>query len=300
MSEPSVRAAGTAMSRQRVESPVVRHREWQNLAGVRNRTLSTLAILGVIILFAVPLVVMVSTALTSPADVGDSVFPRSIDWSNFSTALQQAPMLEYLGNTLILVVCNVGAVVLVCPMVAYSLSKLRWRGRNLVMWLILATMMLPSQVTMIPVYIMWDRLGLVGTFWPLIIPQFFGAPFYIYMLRQFFMTIPMEYIEAARMDGASEWRILFRIVMPMGKASIITVGLFQFVATWTDFMGPLIYLRDQSMYTLSTGLYAFFSQHGTDWAPLMAACTMFTIPTFLLFLVGQRYFVEGATVGGLK
>jgi len=161
-------------------------------------------------------------------------------------------------------------------------------------------MMLPPQVSLIPVYLMWNKLGLVGTFWPLIIPLFFGVPFYIYMLRQFFVGIPNEYIEAARMDGASELRILYGIVVPMAKPAMITVALFQFVATWTDFFGPLIYLNDEKLYTLSIGLYNFFSANGTQWAPLMAACSLFTLPTFLLFRIAQRYFVQGAQLSGIK
>ena len=289
-------------SKQRVELPGVHHKDWnsRSLRSYRTRFLSLAGIVGVLLLFGIPLVVMVATSLTPAREVGASVFPKTLDFSNYGAAFAQAPLLKYFGNTLILVAFNVGATLLTCPIVAYSLSKLRWRGRNLVLLLVLSTMMLPSQVTLVPVYIMWDQLNLVGTFWPLIIPQFFGSSFYIYMLRQFFLGIPMEYIEAARVDGAGEFRILFRIVMPMAKPALITVGLFQFVGTWTDFMGPLIYLRDQNLYTISMGMYSFFSSHGTDWAPLMAACTMFTIPTFVIFLIGQRYFVEGASLGGLK
>jgi len=278
----------------------IANREWGSLRRVRGRLLGLLAIVGVVVLFGAPLLVMVMTSLTTPKDVGAALLPPHPTLANYVSVLTTTPMVRYFGNTVFLAVLNVGAIVLVCPLVAYSLSKLRWRGRGVVLIAVLSTMMLPGQVTLVPVYIMWDRLHLVGTYWPLIIPPFFGAPFYIYMLRQFFMAIPTAYIEAARIDGASELRILYRIVVPMAKPAVITVALFQFVGTWTDFLGPLIYLRSERMYTLSMGLYSFVTSHGTDWAPMMAACTLFTIPTFLLFLVGQRYFVEGATVGGLK
>jgi multiple sugar transport system permease protein len=271
---------------------------------MRSRLLGLAAILGVVALFGAPLAAMVATSLTPPAEVGASFWPEHPTMANYGSALTQVPMMRYFLNTLVLVVFNVGAVLLVCPIVAYSLSKLRWRGRGAVLMAVLATMMLPAQVTLVPLYTMWDKLHLVGTIWPLVIPNFFGVllggPFYIYMLRQFFLGIPTAYVEAARVDGAGELRILFRIVVPMAKAAVVTVGLFQFVGTWTDFMNPLIYLRDNTKYTLSMGLYSFVQSHGTDWAPLMAACALFTVPTFLLFLIGQRYFVEGATVGGLK
>lgn len=274
--------------------------DWDGLRVHRRRLLLLISGLGVALVFGTPLVIMVATSLTDPSMVGTSLIPRELAWGNYPDALDQLPLLRYLQNTLVLVAFNVAAVVVVCPMVAYSLAKLRWRGRQATLMGILATMMLPPQVTLVPVYLLWNELGLIGTFWPLIIPYFFGVPFYIYMLRQFFIGIPTEYIEAARLDGAGELRILYRIVVPMAKPAVITVALFQFVATWTDFFGPLVYLNDERLYTLSMGLYGFFSEHGTQWAPLMAACTMFTLPAFLLFLLGQRYFVEGAQVGGIK
>ncbi|MDR1393015.1 MAG: carbohydrate ABC transporter permease [Bifidobacteriaceae bacterium] len=287
-------------SRQVTEYRFARGKEWSALRRWRSRLIGLLAVLGVVFLFGAPLAVMIATSLTPPAEVGSQFWPDQPAWENYQAALTQAPMLRYFMNTMVLVVLNVSAIIVVCPVIAYSLSKLRWRGRGAVLLAVLTTMMLPSQVTLIPVYAMWDKLHLVGTIWPLVIPHFFGYPFYIYMLRQFFLGIPNAYVEAARVDGASEWRILFRIVIPMAKPAIITVALFQFVRTWTDFMAPLIYLQDNSKYTLSVGLYSFVQTHGTDWAPLMAACAMFTVPTFVLFLIGQRYFVEGATVGGLK
>ncbi len=288
------------MASERPATAAAAPRDWESLRFVRRRLTLLLGALGVVLVFGTPLVVMIATSLTDPSMVGSSLLPGEVHWDNYPEALDQLPLLTYLQNTLLLVAFNVGAVVVVCPLVAYSLAKLRWRGRQATLLGILATMMLPPQVTLVPVYLMWNEIGLVGTFWPLIIPYFFGVPFYIYLLRQFFLAIPTEYIEAARLDGASELRIVYRIVVPMAKPAVITVALFQFVATWTDFFGPLVYLNDERLFTLSMGLYAFFSEHGTQWAPLMAACTMFTLPAFLLFLVGQRYFVEGAQVGGIK
>jgi len=187
-----------------------------------------------------------------------------------------------------------------CPLVAYSLAKLRWRGRNVVFGTVLSTMMLPSQVTFIPLYLLWDRIGAVGTFWPLIIPAFFGHPFYIFLLRQFFMGVPDSLREAGLLDGASELRIYLQVILPQAKAALATVAIFQFVATWTDFLLPLIYLNTQSNYTLSIGLYNFFGEHGVAWGPLMAACLIFTLPAVVIFMVAQRYFVQGIAVTGMK
>lgn len=253
--------------------------------------------------FLVPFVVMVTTAFKTPDDVF-STPPRLLpkDWvlSNFPAAIQSMPFLRYLGNTLLLVVLNVAGTLISCPLVGYGLAKLHWRGRNPVFITVLATMMLPAQVTFIPLYLMWDRVGAVGTFWPLIIPAFFGTPFYIFLLRQFFTGVPDSLREAGLIDGASEFRIYLQIILPQAKSAVATVGIFQFVATWTDFLLPLIYLNTEERYTLSVGLYSFFGQHGVDWGPLMAACLLFTVPALVIFMVAQRYFVQGIAVTGMK
>lgn len=153
---------------------------------------------------------------------------------------------------------------------------------------------------MVPIFLIWNNLGLTNTYWPLITPAFLGTPFLIFMIRQFLMQVPDELIEAGRLDGAGEFTIYARIVLPLARPALITAGVFQFVWTWTDFLGPLIYLNDDSKYTLSIGLYSFFGQHDIAWGPLMAACVLFTIPAVLIFLVAQRYFVGGISTGALK
>jgi multiple sugar transport system permease protein len=219
---------------------------------------------------------------------------------NYGNAIRAMPFGRYLGNSVLLVVLNVAGTLLTCPLVAYALAKLRWRGRNAAFVVVLATMMLPPQVTMVPVYLIWSKLGLVDTFWPLIVPSFFGTPFFIFMLRQFFRNVPEDLLDAARVDGAGEFRIYWRIVLPLAKPALATVAVFQFVWTWTDFIGPLIYLHDSGKYTLSVGLYSFFSEHGVDWGPLMAACAMFTLPAVAIFMVAQRYFIAGIATSGIK
>ena len=166
--------------------------------------------------------------------------------------------------------------------------------------LVLATMMLPPQVTLIPIYMMWNKVGATGTILPLVVPAFLGTPFFIFLIRQFLMSVPGELIEAAKVDGASELRIYWSIVLPIARPALITSAVFQFVWAWTDFLYPLIYLNDTDSYTLSVGLYSFLGEHGVQWGPLMAACVLFTLPAFVIFLVFQRYFIGGIATGALK
>lgn len=253
--------------------------------------------------FLVPFVVMVTTAFKSPDDIfriPPKLLPDRWVLSNFSEAVHAMPFLRYLRNTAFLVILNVLGTLVSCPLVAYGLAKLDWAGNRAVFATVLATMMLPAQVTFIPLYLLWDRLGGVGTFWPLIVPAFFGSPFYIFLLRQFFTGVPDSLREAGLLDGASELRIYLQIVLPQAKPAIATVAIFQFVATWTDFLLPLIYLNTQQNYTLSIGLYSFFGEHGVAWGPLMAACLIFTVPALAIFMVAQRYFVRGIAVTGMK
>ncbi len=253
--------------------------------------------------FLVPFAVMITTAFKTPLDifhVPPKLLPQHWVLSNFAEAVRAMPFLRYLGNTVLLVVLNVLGTLMSCPLVAYGLAKLPWKGRTALFGTVLATMMLPAQVTFIPLYLMWDRIGAVGTFWPLIIPAFFGSPFYIFLLRQFFMGVPDALREAGLIDGASELRIYLQLILPQAKAALATVAIFQFVATWTDFLLPLIYLNTQDNYTLSIGLYNFFGEHGVAWGPLMAACLIFTLPAVGIFMVAQRYFVQGIAVTGIK
>jgi len=259
--------------------------------------------LGVCVGFALPIVVMVLTALKPVEEIftfPPRLLPRRWTTANFSAAADAMPFLRYLRNTLFVTAFCVAGSLLSCPLVGYALAKLDWPGRRLALATVLATMMVPPQVTLIPLYLFWDRLGLVGTYVPLIAPAFLGTPFFIFLARQFMMKLPVELIDAARIDGASELRIYLSIVLPLCKPVLATIAVFQFVWTWTDFLNPLIYLGDESQYTLSIGLYNFFSQHGVDWGPLMAASAIFAVPAVAVFLVGQRYFVDGIATAGIR
>lgn len=191
-------------------------------------------------------------------------------------------------------------VIISCPLVAYSFAKLEWRGKNVLFVITIAVMMIPSQVTMIPLFLLFNKIGWVGTPLPLIVPAFFGVPFSIFLLRQFFMGLPDALRDAAKIDGASEFRIYWQIMLPLAKPAILAVGLFQFMGSWTDFMGPLLYLTDEAQYTLSLGLQQFQSQMGTEWGLMMAVATMMTIPIIILFFFLQKTFIKGITFSGIK
>ena len=185
-------------------------------------------------------------------------------------------------------------------MAAYAFSRLRWPGRDGVFILLLATMMLPAFVTMVPTFLIFRQLGWYNTLLPLWVPAFVGTPFYIFLLRQFMLGIPRELEEAARIDGCTWVGIYWRIVMPLMKPALATVAIFTFLATWNEFMGPLIYLSDERLFPLSLGLFKFRSQFGTEFGMLMAASSLVTLPVIAVFFLAQRYFIEGATLTGLK
>lgn len=260
-------------------------------------------VLLLVAVFIFPFVVMVTTAFKASDEIfraPPELLPRAWTIEHFVAALTQIPFWRFLVNTVVISGLSVIGTLLAAPLVAYSLAKLRWRGRNLLFIMVLATMMLPPQVTLIPIYMLWNKVGATGTILPLVIPAFLGTPFFIFLIRQFLISVPEELIEAAKVDGASELRIYWSIVLPIARPALITSAVFQFVWAWTDFLYPLIYLNDEESYTLSIGLYSFLGQHGVQWGPLMAACVLFTLPAFLIFLVFQRYFIGGIATGALK
>jgi len=256
-----------------------------------------------VLLFVFPFLAMLSTSFKPSADIFSappSLWPKEWTLKNFVAVFEQIPFWQYLANTLLVAGLSVVGMLFASPLVAYSLSKIGWRGQRPLLLIVMATMMLPPQVTMIPLFLMWNGLGATNTYLPLVLPMFFGTPFLIFMIRQFFMSVPNELLYAARIDGASEFRIYWSIVLPVARPALITATIFQFVWAWTDFLNPLIYLNDSSKYTLSIGLYAFFGEHNVEWGPLMAASVLFTIPALALFVVFQRYFVGGISSGAVK
>lgn len=250
-----------------------------------------------------PLYWMVITALKTDVEVFQvppGLIPQTPQWQNFPLSTTYIPFWLYMWNTLIICTLTIIGVVMSSSLIAYGFSRVRWPGRNIVFIIYLSTIMLPAQVTLIPLYIIFRQLNWVGTILPLVIPAFFGNVLYVFLLRQFFMTIPNELTDAARIDGASELGIFFRIMLPLLKPALATVALFTFVATYRDFLGPLIYLTDQSQWTISLGLQMFKNMYGAQWQLMMAAATITMIPTVVLFFLTQRTFIEGIALTGIK
>lgn len=262
-----------------------------------------LKITALTLLFFFPFLIMLTTAFKGLDEIFSApptLWPTEWTLENFKAAFDALPFWRYLANTTFVAGMSVLGTIISSPLVAYALAKVQWRGAKVLLILVMGTMMLPPQVTMIPIFLIWNKLGAVGTYLPLIVPTFLGTPFLIFMIRQFLLAVPDELIEAARLDGANEFRIYATIVLPIARPAIVTAAVFQFVWAWTDFLNPLIYLSEPEQYTLSIGLYSFFGENEVAWGPLMAACVMFTLPALFLFLVGQRFFIGGVSQGALK
>jgi len=261
----------------------------------------SLLIAGALI-FLAPFVFMVLTSLMSNEQALSShLWPHPFEWGNFAEVFHKAPMWRYaLNTTLYAGLATLGLVVSSIP-VAYALARLRWRGQNLAFVITLVAMMLPPQVTVIPVYVLWAKLGLVGSLWPLILPNWLGDAFSIFLLRQFFLTIPEEYLDAARVDGCGELRILTTVVVRMSKPAIAAVALFSFLFCFNDFFGPLLYtIENPDHWTLSVGLAQFRTLYQVQWNLTMAATLIVMAPVIILFFLAQRAFVEGVTLTGVK
>lgn len=276
-----------------------------------NTILVQLALLGLCAMFLFPFLWLVSTALKPIEETMKEPpvwIPSKLMWENFSEAVKYGhetlgyyPMLIYARNTIVLCALIVSGTVVSNSLVAYSFARLKWPGRDFVFSLTLATMMVPFPVLMVPTFSLFRSLDWIGTYRPLWVPAWFGSAFSIFLLRQFFRTIPMELSEAAKIDGASEWRIFREVVLPLSKPAIAVVALFAFMGAWNDFLGPLIYLLDQKTFTLSLGLQFYQSQSGgTSWNLLMAASTLVILPVLVLFFFTQRLFIQGIAVTGLK
>ena len=260
-------------------------------------------LLGIGLLFGLPFYWLIATSLKPDAQIFQMPpvwVPHPIQWSNYPRALAYIPFFTYTFNTLTLCVLNVIGTVLSCSLVAYSLGKIRWKGRDLVFYTLLATMILPGQVTLIPTFAIFKWLGWIGSVKPLVVPAFFGSAFYIFLLRQFFLTLPNELSDAARIDGCSEFGVYWRVILPLARPALVTVSLFTFIGTWNDFLGPLLYLTDERTYTLSMGLQFFVSQHGAEWGMLMAASAVMTLPILVIFFLAQSTFIQGVSLSGIK
>ena len=254
------------------------------------------------IAFLAPFAFMVMTALMTDAQsLSPDIWPKPFHWSNLTEVFDQAPFLRYTANSMLYAgLATIGVLVSSIP-VAYALSRLRWKGRDAVFLLVLASMMLPAQVTAVPLYVMWSKLHLVGSLAPVIIPNWFGDAFSIFLLRQFFMTIPEEYADAARVDGCGEFKIMCTVILRLAKPAIAAVALFSFLYCWNDFFGPLLYTgENEHHWTVSLGLSQFRTTYQVHWNLTMMATILFMAPVIALFFAAQRAFVEGVTLTGVK
>lgn len=293
------------MARVATAAPAVRPRPLP--PGVRRRRfLMAVANHAVLIalsaMFLLPFVFVVLTALmTDRQALSAAIWPRPFRWSNFVEVFRAIDLVRYTWNTTQIAVGATIGVVVSCVPVAYALSRLRWRGRQAAFVLVLSTLMLPFQVTVVPLYIIFVRFGWIPSLKPLIVPMFFGDAFSIFLLRQFFLTIPEELTDAARIDGAGELQIMLRVVVPLAKPAIAAVALFQFLYSWNDLFAPLLFVGgDPNLWTLSIGLAQFRTMTQVDWNLMMAASVLFMLPVIILFFLAQRVFVEGVTLTGVK
>lgn len=255
------------------------------------------------VIYVFPLYWLLVTALKTDAEVFQlppSFLPANPQWQNFGAATEYIPFWLYMGNTLIIALLTIIGTLVSCTLIAYGFARIKWPGRNIMFILYLSTIMLPAQVTMIPLYIIYRQMGWIGTFLPLIVPSFFGNALFVFLLRQFMMSIPSELTEAAKIDGASEIGILRYIMLPLLRPALATISLFTFVNVYRDFLGPLIYLSDQNQWTISLGLKLFQNMYGAQWQLMMAASTLAMVPIIVLFFFTQKTFVEGISLNGIK
>ncbi len=260
-------------------------------------------LIGASICFVIPLLWLISSALKSSNEI--FVFPQvwiphPLRWGNFVKAMTALPFGTYSLNTLLIAVGSTVGNMFSSALVAYGFTRFRFPGRNVLFLVMLATLMIPGQILLVPQFILYYHLGWVNTFLPLIVPAYFGSAFFIFMLRQFFMNIPLELSEAAYIDGANEWTIFARVYLPLSKPALTAVAVFSFQGAWNDFLGPLIYLNSNRLFTLQLGLTQFQGLFQSQWNYIMAASAVIMAPMIVIFFAAQRYFIQGIVTTGSK
>jgi multiple sugar transport system permease protein len=276
-----------------------------HLRRVLGRAVVLVLLAACVVVFAAPFVWLVSASLKPRADVFNGAWwPNPIAWENYVRVWQAAPMLTWMINSFAVGLLAATSVTLSSALVAFGFAYFRFPGRDVLFGLVLATMMLPGVVTMIPVFLVWRNLGLVNTHWPLWAGNLFASAFYIFLIRQFYRSIPRELFEAARIDGAGYFAMWRHMALPLTRTALIVVFIFEFKASWTDLVKPLIYLQNTALFTMPRGLKALVDQFGQggemQWEIIMAASVLVTIPMVILFFIGQRYFMDGIATSGIK
>lgn len=269
---------------------------------LRHTLIHLILIVGVVFMF-IPLAWTLSTSLKSPGEVyifPPTWIPKKILWSNYLDAVTAIPFFRYLWNTTYITLASIVGKVISITLVAFSFARLQWRGRDAVFLLMLSTMMLPPHITLIPQFIMFKYWGWIDTFKPLIVPAFFGGPWLTFLVRQYFMTLPRELDDAARIDGCSSFGVYWRIIMPMAKPAILIVIIYVFNGTWNEFLLPLVFLHSPDNFTLALGLRMFQGEASTSWNLLMAASLLTMLPVIILFFFSQRHFIQGIVFTGVK
>jgi multiple sugar transport system permease protein len=275
---------------------------------ISRQIVSRVLLVAMSLFYISPIYWMFVTALKSDHELSQfppTLWPHESVWKNFDQATKTFPFLSFLGNTIFYAAFVMAGSVLSNFLIAYGFSRIKWPGRDLLFYPVVASIFIFIQfpvnpITMVPMFSLFAKLGMVNSFLPLVVPTFFGNPFFIFLLRQFMLQIPADISEAARIDGANEFQIMYRLILPLARPALVVVALFAGVGAWNDFLGPLIYLHNDKLYTLSLGLTYFKTMHGIQFNLLMAASCLVVFPVIVVFLFFQRFFIEGVTLGGGK
>ena len=276
-------------------------RKWANYTNSA-LVLATLLLLAVIMV-VIPIGWMLITALKEWQQIfawPPVYFPDPIRWENFNVVLNQLPFMRFAANSMLIALLNIVGRVLSCTLVAFSFARMRFPGKNILFMLLLSTLMIPGQVTLLPQFVLFQWLGWVGTYLPLIVPSFFGNAFFIFLMRQYIMTIPRDLDEAARIDGASTWGVFRRIILPLCVPPIVVIAVLTFLWTWNEFLDPLIYISDYDSYTIQLGLNMLKGRYNIEWNLIMAGSLLGVIPPLLLYFVAQKQLIGGIASVGIK
>ena len=291
-----------AVPPQTLRSPTSSRLTLRQRRRVHHALIHLVLLLGVTIMF-IPLFWTITTSLKTRGDIylfPPEWIPNPVQWQNYREAVTTIPFVRYFLNTALITALSIVGKVTSVTLVAFAFSRLRWWGRDVLFLVMLSTLMLPPHVTLIPQFILFKQLGWIDTILPLVVPDFFGGPFLTFMVRQFFMSLPLELDDAARIDGCSSFGVYWRIILPQSAAAITAVVILVFNTTWNEFLHPLIYLQSQSKFTLALGLRLFQGEASTSWHLLMAASLLTMLPVLILFFFAQRYFIQGVTFTGIK